>query len=283
VRSKIEFKKDSRVAEYREYLIAWFLFSHFLMSFKKSLTIIKTMNRQSLKILILLIAISFIIQIALPGYAFAYEASEMTEQRSEDHNLSGNYEGYYGGDYYNATMYNPADFKAAKYYDYDSGDSGGDQAGSDYYDWGDYDNGWGADDGLPWTDFEEIMYYDDPWGDPWVDSYWEGGQSVDADASTYNWGDYDSLSPVEDGIFRGETGAVTVGLAPDVFSPRIDDKSEIIMGLARGDADIESLGDWQKSLKAAEDLIPEIDTGLRGIGEVESAQEFLNNLGLQYE
>ena len=239
-----------------------------------------TMNRKSLKILILLIAISFILQIALLGYAFAQGTSAETEQNSEEHNLYGNYDWGYGGDYYNATMYYPNDFKQDYYdsddsggyagdwgdyeYDYYDWGYGGDQVSSDYYDWGvnDYD--------LTWADF----------GGPWDDSYWVDDQSVDTDAYAYDWGDYDSFYPVEDGI----AGGATYDSAPDAFSLPIDDKSQFIIGIGIDDTKgIESIGAWQQSFQVAQDLIPETNTGLRGMGESESASEFLRNLGLQYE
>ncbi len=292
---QIEFKKDSRVAEYREYLTAWFLFNHFLMSFKKSLTTTKTMNRESPKILTMLIAISFILQIALPGHIFAQGASAEVEQNSEEHNLSGNYDwgygadydeaigyyddfggfyGDYGGyaddwgdyeyDYYDSGYGGEGDWDyGGDYYDmdyYGASDYGSDQAGSDYYDWGDYAYDWEND--LGWEDLGYEDYYDDPWGDAWDDSY-------------------DSLSQVPVG---------TTDLAPDAFSLPIDDKSQFIKSMAGGDTpgigigidDTESLGDWQNSLQVAQDAVPYIDAGLRDMGEAESAQEFIRNLGIEY-
>jgi len=240
------------------------------------------MNRKSLKILMPLTAISFIIQIVLLGYAFAYDTSVVTEEQSKDHNLSGNYkEGHDGLDYYNSAMYYPGDFN----YDYYESDaSGGNQDGSDGYTWGDYDyggyaDGWGYED-FGWDD----LYYDDPGA---------GNQSVYTDSYVYNWGDYDSFIPVEDGV----AGGGTYDPAPDAFSQPLD-KSQFVLSAAENSAsgigisindtmgigdDTGSLGDSQKILEVANNALPDIGQGSIGLGKPETAQQILQDLGLGYD
>ncbi|MBL7070451.1 MAG: type II secretion system protein [Candidatus Omnitrophica bacterium] len=177
------------------------------------------MNRQGPKILILFIAIGFIAQMVIPGYIFAYDTAAKAEQRSEDHGASDNYDPGYGLDNYNTATYEYYDLKSS-YYEYDSGDYGGDQAGSDYYDWGDYADDFGWEDG----GYENENYYDDLWDD----SYLVG----DTDSYVYDW--------VEDGM-AGET---TYDPAADVFSLPIDDKSQFIMDSTEGDTSPETDVRW---------------------------------------
>ena len=239
------------------------------------------MNRESLKILILPIAVSFILLIALPGYAFAYDTSGTTELKSEDHN-SGN-----GVGYYEAAMYYPDDFKN-DYYDLDDSgwyEGGGSDYEYDYYDWGYGDDGdWdyggdyyygsgdsGGDQIVSYDDWGDLAYdwehnlgWDD-FGDPWV-----GDQNVDIDPyAYYDWGDYDPFFLDEDGMLPEEVGGVTYDLASDAFSQPLDNKMEFMMGLAGEETpgtglgiDVDYLGDGPNIRQLVQDALPEI----RGMG-----------------
>jgi len=264
------------------------------------------MKRESLKILIVLIAISFIIQIAHPADIFAQEDTATEDLGHYEWGYDGEYFDIFFNDelgvvvvddgqtveaYYSDGKRMEDDFVDFFYggssgdYDYDWGYGGGDYGydylGDDYayiddsfgwWDLGDHEESLYADD---WND-SDLFFPDEYWDglDPAGDTYWVSDENVEVDDYAYGWNDFDLSSPDEywDGLTPQE----------DYFAPSDLPPAELFLAeeeplMQMGD--VEMSEEWQTNFNNSNNS-PYTGEALEYIKADESAAEFLNNLGI---